>query len=142
MQFQLAFPGRPSIFLPYTTHGRSYHILFSSPVKKEANLSVRDAEDFQELQTFFSIGEMRDDQDVVVGFIFYSNYPIMCYGSGILAYSRQWQKAVNERRFPLSPFGVSLLVRADHFYVYHRKNHVSFIVSPQLAANIKDNLEV
>lgn len=142
MQFTLAYTSRPSIFLPYKTHNRNYHLLFNRSVPKKSVLSVTDS--IIATQSFFTIGNilLDDYNGERCGYIFFSTLPIACHGSCIVAYSRKWSKAVNEKRFPLNPFGVSLLLKDKEFHLYHKKNQVSLVVSPNMALKIKENLEV
>jgi hypothetical protein len=143
MQFQLQVRIRPAIFIPYKTHGRLYHLIFSEDIKKNSLVSVDTSEDVK-VQSFFDIGDMRVNGYAgrKCGYIFYSTLPVICHGSCIIAYSKQWEKAVNEKHFPLQPFGVNLSLKAKTFYLYHRRNQVSLAVSPSLAARIRENLEI
>lgn len=142
MQFTLPYSPKTSIFLPYKTHNQNYHLLFRRQVPKGTRLSVVTSE--ITAQTFFHIGSMLldDYEGERCGFIFFSTFPVVCHGSSIIAYSRQWAKSVNEKRFPLLPFGVSLVLRGGDFHLYHKKNQVSLAVSPNIALKIKENLEV
>ena len=144
MQFQLEVNARPFIFFPYRTHERQYHVLLTERVPMDSIISVVDSEDVKDLPCFFSIGDVKTGgyEGRRCGFIFHTTFPVVCHGSSIMAYSRQWEKAVNEKRFPLQPFWVSLVLRADYFYIYHKKNQVSLLVSPQIASRIRENLEV
>jgi hypothetical protein len=142
MEFQLPYPSKPNIFLPFHTHGRNYHLLFSERVKMNRKLSVVDSE--ITAQSFFHIGELREDgyEGTRCGFIFYSPMPVQCHGTSIFSYSKQWARSVNEKRFPLNPFGVALVLKAEYFYLYHKRNQVSLVVSPNMAKKIRDNLEI
>lgn len=148
MQFNIQFTPRTSIFLPYRTHKHSYHLLFNRVVRKGQLLSVLDSE--ITTQTFFKIGSVLEGVELGgdpttgerCGFIFHSTLPVECHGSSIISYSRQWAKAVNDKRFPLIPFGVSLVLRGGDFHLYHKKNQVSLAVSPNIALRIRENLEV
>lgn len=143
MQFELQVRILPYIFFPYKTHNRLYHFIFTEDVKKNTLLSVVTSEDIT-VQSFFSIGDLRVNgyEGGRCGYIFYSTLPIVCHGSSIIAYSKQWEKAVNEKRFPIQPFGVSLLLKTPAFYLYHQKNKVSLAVSPSIALKIRENLEI
>lgn len=142
MQFTLPYTSRTSIFLPYTTHQQNYHLLFNRVVPKGSKLSICTSE--ITAQSFFHIGNLIEGEydGESCGFIFFSTFPIVCHGSSIIAYSRQWAKSVNDKRFPLLPFGVSLVLRGGDFHLYHKKNQVSLAVSPNIALRIRENLEV
>ena len=109
---------------------------------KGTTLSVVDSE--ITAQTFFHIGSLLIGgyTGERCGFIFFSTLPILCQGSSILAYSRQWAKAVNEKRVQIGPFGVTLVLRGNDFHLYHKKNQASLAVSPSIATKIRENLEV
>jgi hypothetical protein len=144
MQLTLGIRTRPDIFLPFRTRDRQYYLLLSKHIHHDDSLFVQEDEAAQASATFFQIGRLtRDGYDgEPCGHIFYTTYPVTCHGTSLIAYSKVWSQAVNNRRVPIRPFGVALTVKSESFLLYHRRNQVTLVVSPKIAANIKANLEV
>jgi len=143
MQFSLDINAQPNIFLPYKTHGRKYHLLFSRRVPKKKIVAVKNCDSIA-CDTFFHIGEMTQSSYTgePCGFIFYTTYPVNCQAGSVMAYSRRWAQDINSSKNSLIPFGVELVLKHEFFYLYHKKNHVTLVVNPNLASRIRENLEI
>ena len=142
MQFSLQVSLRPNVFVPYSTHGRNYYLLFHKFTPRKTKIWVTDSSVLKS-ETFFQVGDLHSDtpDGDVIGNIFYTPAASTCYGSAIMAYSKVWAKQANSTKF-VTPVGVNLHVRSKHMFVYHKKNEVTVIVNPSLPASIRFNLEI
>lgn len=139
MRFVLGITTRPNVFIPYQTHSRNYFLLFHYQVPAKSHLSV--VEDTTvTVPSFFDIG-LLSTNGKVCGNIFYTAAATQGYGSSIAAYSKKWAKQINSGSM-VDPSGVSLLIKSPHFYMYHKKNEVTLIVSPCISTHIRENLEI
>ena len=141
MQLSLKKSFNAGLFTPYKTHDRNYFLLFYAR-GIVGPFFVRDAPLI--LNTLFSIGEIAQGSadGKVVGNIFYTQSPSRCEGSFALAYSGVFEGIVNTQRFKPKDLEFQLMLKTEHYYVFHKDNAATLLVNPSIKMDIRKNFEV
>jgi hypothetical protein len=126
------------LITPYQFRDRTYHVLFYRN-KKQGPFYFVDAA--VQPSTMISLGEIRTSRsDELVGSVFYTQAPVICAGSFLLAYSGVFKQSVNNR-VP-KDFEMDLILKTPRFHIFNKKNRATLVVSPTLKSDIRQNLEI
>lgn len=142
MQFDLPSNYPTRMFLPHTTHDRTYQLLLIERCPANTSLFVTNSE-LPKIETLFNIGDLRTEGEKGprVGYIFYSKFNVNNIGSGILASSKKWWAEFKARGYPMAEMDLKMVLKIPDFYVYHGPNQATLIVNPDLASSIRANFE-
>lgn len=138
MEFDVKASFNPRLITPYRFRDRTYYLLFFKD-KVPGPFYVQNAA-VQPVSLVFLGDIRRADNDRLAGHCFYSQAPVICTGSYLLAYSGVFRQSV-QTRLP-SNFEMDLVLRTPRLQVFHKKNKATLIVSPTLRSEIRQNLEV
>lgn len=138
MEFDVKASFNSKLITPYQFRNRTYHLLFFRD-NVPGPFYVQNSA-VQPVSLVFIGDVRRTENDKLVGHCFYSQVPVICTGSYLLAYSGVFRQSV-QTRLP-SNFEMDLVLRTPKFQVFHKKNKATLIVSPTLRDEIRQNLEV
>lgn len=152
MRFTLSVDMPSYVFVPYSTHDRSYFIMGTEKLVEGDAFSVFDSSDVK-VQTFFTVGDLVPHQyeakvlnkevlvdEVRMGVILYTSAPVVCHGTSVVAYSARWASSL--RSVKPEPFGMGLVFRAPYLSIFHQKNSATLVISPTVSNRLKTNLEI
>lgn len=125
------------LITPYVFKDRMYYVQFFEN-KTPGPFYVCDAP--YSLNTMISVGEMKTEEEEVVGHIFYSQANVRCGGSFLLAYSGVFKSSLDS--YLPKDFEMDLVLKTEYIQIFHKKNRATLIISPNLKDTIRKNLEV
>lgn len=128
------------IIFPHQDKGNRYYLLFHEAVEGPFFVKTSDIQN----SSLFYVGDVHKDSYTgpVVGYCFYSQ--VQHFSSGgifCIAYTGVLSKKVETQLVKGHNFGVQLMLKTPHFFMWNKKGTLSLVVVPTLADYIKESLE-
>lgn len=141
MKFGPSTTFHQSLFYPLSIPGGrgSYFLLPSQDLAPSSDLYVSDLEVARSVKTNFAIGIVGrggyvSPQSEGIGYLFHSMLPVNNYHTSLLSFSKAWRRSKADKNLNLE--GLVLVLKRDHFYLYHSPGIASFVTCPEMSDRV------